>query len=81
VLTTDEKKRLQESADSQKLEIRRLLAQTKSHHPTAEANHEIKRIQSLVAQSNEAEKRGDMRQADALAERALILARGLNGAK
>jgi hypothetical protein len=53
----------------------------KSHHPNAQANREIRRIQSLVAQAEEAKNRGDMRQADALAERALILARGLNGAK
>jgi hypothetical protein len=81
VLTTDERKRLQESADNQKSEISHLLTKIKSHHPTAEANHEIRRIQSLVAQSNDAEKRGDMRQADALAERALVLARGLDSAK
>jgi hypothetical protein len=81
VLAEDEKKRLQESANSQKTEIRHVLTLIKSHHPTGEVNREVKRIQSLVAQSDDAEKRGDMRQADALAERALILARGLNGGK
>jgi hypothetical protein len=81
VLTADEKKRLQDSADNQKSEIHHLLIQIKSHRPTADVNHEIKRIQSLVAQSDAAERHGDMRQADALAERALILVRGLSGAK
>jgi hypothetical protein len=81
VLTTSERKRLQESANNRKAEIAQLLTQIKSHRIGTEANREVKRIQSLVTQCTEAEKRGDMRQADALAERALILARELAGAK
>ncbi len=81
VLTADERKRFKDSADARKTEIRQLLTQIKSHRLTAEANREVKRIQSLVAQSDDVEKRGDMRQADALAERALILARELTGGK
>ena len=81
VLTAAERKRFKDSADARKTEIRQLLTQIKSHHPTAEANREVKRVQSLVAQSDDVEKHGDMRQADALAERALILARELTGGK
>jgi hypothetical protein len=81
LLTADERKRYQESADGRKSEIRQLLMQAKSHRLTAEQNREIKRIQSLVAQSDDVEKRGDMRQADALAERALVLSRELTHAK
>jgi hypothetical protein len=81
MLTPAERKRFQDSAESRKTEIRHLITQIKSHHPTAEANREVKRIQSLVAQSDDVEKHGDMRQADALAERALILARELADGK
>ncbi len=79
VIPADEKKRYQDSAQNRRAEIRQLLSQIKTHRPTAEQNREVKRIQSLVTQSEEVEKRGDMRQADALAERGLTLARGLNG--
>ncbi|MGA7235252.1 MAG: hypothetical protein WBY44_06220, partial [Bryobacteraceae bacterium] len=81
VLTPTERKRLQDSADARKTEVRQLLTQIKSHRLSAEANREVKRVQSLLAQSDDVEKHGDMRQADALAERALILARELSGAK
>jgi hypothetical protein len=81
LLTADERKRYQESADSRKSEIHQLMTQAKLHRLTAEQNREIKRIQSLVAQSDDVEKRGDMRQADALAERALILSRELTHGK
>jgi hypothetical protein len=81
VLTADERKRFQESADNRKSEIRHLLTQIKSHRLNAELNREVKRIQTLVAQSDDLEKHGDMRQADALAERGLILARELAGGK
>jgi hypothetical protein len=40
----------------------------------------ISRIQSFLQQAEEAEKRGDLRQADALGERAQILAREYQGA-
>jgi hypothetical protein len=75
VLTDVERKNFKESADRRKTEISRLLTKIKSHRL------EVKRIQSLVAQSNDLEKRGDMRQADALAERALILAQELTDGK
>jgi hypothetical protein len=75
VLTDVERKHFKESADARKTEISHLLTRIKSHRL------EVKRIQSLVAQSNDLEKRGDMRQADALAERALILAQELTDGK
>ncbi len=81
VIPADERKRYQDSADYRKGEIRNLLIKIKSHHLNAEQNREVKRIQSLVAQSDEVEKRGDMRQADALAERGLTLAQGLANGK
>lgn len=81
VLTDVERKNFKDSADRRKMDISRLLTKIKSHRLSAEANREVKRIESLVAQSNDLEKRGDMRQADALAERALILAEELTDGK
>ena len=73
--------RYQDSAVSRKGEIRTLLAQIKAHPVTTEKNRQIKLIESLVQQSDEVEKAGDMRQADALAERGLLLARDLVNAR
>jgi hypothetical protein len=81
MLPADEKKRYQESASSRKSEIQRLLIQIQTRHLSGEQSREVKRIRSLVAQSDEVEKHGDMRQADALAERGLILARELANGK
>jgi hypothetical protein len=79
IVPADEKKRYQESADDSKREIRKLLVQAKAHHLTGDQNKVVKRIQSFVAQSDDAEKRGDMRQADAMAEKGLVLAKELGG--
>jgi hypothetical protein len=81
VIPADERKRYQDSAVSRKGEIRTLLAQIKAHPVTTEKNRQIKLIESLVQQSDEVEKAGDMRQADALAERGLLLARDLVNAR
>jgi hypothetical protein len=81
VLPADERKRYQESADGRKAEIQQILTQVRAHHPTPPQKSAMKRIQTLVDQSDNVEKRGDMRQADALAERALVLAREMTGGK
>jgi hypothetical protein len=79
IVPADERKRYQESADGRKREIRQVLEQAKTHRLTSEQNKMVKRIQAFVTQSDDAQKRGDMRQADALAERGLVLARELAG--
>ncbi len=79
IVPADELKRYQDSADSHKREIRQLLTQAKAHRLNTEQNKVVKRIQTFLAQSDDAAKRGDMRQADALAERGLVLARELAG--
>jgi len=81
IVPADEKRHYQESADGRKREIRQLLEQTKGRRLTSEQTKTLKRIQLFVAQSDDAEKRGDMRQADALADRGLVLARELAGGK
>jgi hypothetical protein len=79
IVPPDERKRYQESADASKREIRQLLQQAKGRRLTADRNKVVKQIQSFVEKSDDAEKRGDMRQADALAERGLVLAKELAG--
>jgi hypothetical protein len=81
IVPADERKRYQDSAGSQRREIRQLLEQTKGHRLTSDQSKVVKRINSFLAQSQDAENRGDMRQADALAERGLVLARELAGGK
>jgi hypothetical protein len=81
LVPADEQKRDQESADAHKREIRQLLVQARARRLTSEQNKMVKRIQAFVTQSDDAEKRGDMRQADALADRGLVLAKELAGGK
>ena len=77
LVPADESKRLQDLAGGRKQGVRKALEQLQSHQLTREQRGEVARIQSFLQLSDEAEKRGDMRQADALAERAQILMREL----
>jgi len=79
VLSADESKRLQESAAERKREIRRLVELARSRHLNAHDASVVTRIEGLVKLSDDAEAKGDMREADALAERALVLAKDLDG--
>jgi hypothetical protein len=77
IVSPVELKRLQDSADARKQEIRKVLEQAQPKGLSREQREIVTRIQSFVQLSDEAEKRGDMRQADALAERGQLLAREL----
>jgi hypothetical protein len=79
IVPADERKRYQESADASKREIRQLLEHARAHRLTADQKKMVTRVQAFVTQSDDAEKRGDMRQADAFAERGLVLAKDLAG--
>ena len=79
VLSPEARSRFQESVKNRKGEIRQLLGQL--HRPTSDQKQELKSIESLLDQCDAAAKRGDLREADALAERALVLARELTGGK
>jgi hypothetical protein len=81
IVPADEQKRLQESAENRKKAARQLLDQMKGRHATQDQHRIIQRVQSFLNQSDEAAQRGDMRQADLLAERALVLAKELPVAK
>jgi len=80
-LSPEELKRYQDSATGRRNETRQLLSQIRSHSLTTDQKQTVQRIQSFMSQSEDAEKRGDMRQADAFAERSLILAREMTGVK
>ena len=75
ILQPDELKRLQDSLAARKKEVRLVLDSASVRKPNNQQTSAISRIQSFLQQSEEAEKRGDLRQADALGERAQILAR------
>ncbi len=77
VLSADESKRLQDSAGEHKREIRHLVEQARLRRLNAHELSVVTRIEGLVKLSDDAEAKGDMREADALAERALVLAKDL----
>jgi hypothetical protein len=79
VLSPEARSRFQESVKNRRGEIRQLLTQVR--RPNSDQKQEIKSIESLLEQCDAAAKRGDLREADALAERALVLARELAGGK
>jgi len=81
VLTAEERKHLQDSAAERKREIRRLVDMARRHPLNATEASAITRIEGLVKLSDDAEAKGDMREADALAERALVLAKDLESGR
>jgi hypothetical protein len=79
ILPPEELKRLQDSVAARKQDVHRVLDPALTRKLNAQQAAAISRIQSFLTQSEEAEKRGDWRQADTLGERAQILARELQG--
>jgi len=76
MLSPQEQKRLQESIEARRREVAELLK--KAERRSSEQNKAVEeRIQSFLSLSEKAAQRGDYTQADALSERALILAREL----
>jgi len=76
ILTGEEQKKIQDAIDGRKREIDEKLNRAKGH-PSSHDQPLVERIHSFLTQCAEAEKRGDFAQANALSERALILAREL----
>jgi hypothetical protein len=77
-LSGDEQKHIQSAIETRKREIGEKLGRAKGRS----SSHDqllVDRIKTFLAQCDEAEGRGDYSQADALSERALILARELQG--
>jgi hypothetical protein len=76
ILSGEEKKRIQDAIGARRHEIDDLLTRAK-RHLTDHDKTLVERITSFLNLSAEAAQRGDFTQADALSERALILAREL----
>lgn len=82
ILAPMELKRLQDAAQGAKGQIRQLLSQAEHRRRlNGDELNLVKRITEFVKLSDEAEKGGDMRAAADLAEKALVLARGLSGGR
>jgi hypothetical protein len=81
IVPAAEQKRLQDSVQSRKADINRILDQTKNRRLGPLQQGVVRTIRSLVGLADDAEKHGDFRQADALAERAQILAREFQAGK
>jgi hypothetical protein len=81
VLSVEERKRLQDSAAERKREIRRLVELARRHPLSSHEAGAVTRIEGLVKLSDDAEAKGDVREADALAERALVLAKDLESGR
>ncbi len=76
-----EQERLQASAQANKREIQHIVAQARMRSLTKQDRTLVNLILSFVKLSDDAERRGDMRQADELAARGLVLAKELPGGK
>ncbi len=81
ILPAAEQKQLLDRAVSKRQQVRQILEQTRSQRLNDTQRTLKSNIESFVKLSEEAEKRNDARGADALAERALVLARELPGGK
>jgi hypothetical protein len=77
IVSPDEAKRLQDSAHARRKDAARILQQLGRGRLSATQLDVAASIRNFLALSENAEKRGDMREADALAERAQILAKEL----
>jgi hypothetical protein len=78
ILGSAEQKKIQTDIEQRKKEIDEKLAHAKGGLSSHDKSL-VERIQSFLAQCAQAEQRGDYAQADSLSERAVILARELQG--
>jgi hypothetical protein len=81
IVSTAELKRLQDRAQGRRREANQILDQLGRRRMTGTQQNVANTIRSFLGLSEEAEKRNDMRQADALAERAQILAKELQSGR
>lgn len=81
IIAPEETKRLRDLAASRRREAQQILDQVSQRQLSPAKREVIPTISSYIASSLEADKRGDVKTADALAERAQILAKDLLNAK
>jgi hypothetical protein len=78
VLSIAERKQLQDSTAERIREIRRLVDLARRRRLNTHEISVVTRVDALVKLSGDAEAKGDLREADALAQRALVLAKDLD---
>lgn len=76
-LSPGEQKRLLDEADTYRKETQTRITQAQAARLSAQQRSLITRIRTFLKQSDDAQRRNDIRQASELAQRAVILARGL----
>jgi outer membrane biosynthesis protein TonB len=78
VESAGERRRIQTQVESRKKETEDLVARAKRRRLSADQQGIVQRIQAFLEQASAALQQGDMQQADALSNRALLLSRDLN---
>ena len=81
IVSPAEVKRLQDQAQARRNEVKQILDRLGRRQLTGTQRNVVATIRSFLTLSGEAENHNDMRQADALAERAQILAKELQSGK
>lgn len=81
VLSAAERRQKSEEIESRWREVNSMLTQASNRQLSDEQLNTVNRIKSFLSMSEEALRRGDIRQADALSDRALLLAGDLPGAR
>jgi hypothetical protein len=81
ILPPAESKRLQDSAQGKKRDIKKVLDQIDVRKLNSAQRDLVQRIKTLVQQSDDAEGKNEMRQAEALAGQAQVLMRELQGGR
>jgi len=81
VISATETKRLQDQAQGRRREVNQILETLAKRGLARNQTNTVSTIRNFLTLSEDAEKRNDLRQADALAERAQILARDLQNGK
>ena len=80
-VSPEEKRRLADGINNRKREINDILQQASRRNLTDGDRGIVERVHSFLQLSDQAASRGELRQADSLSERALVMARELRNAR
>jgi hypothetical protein len=81
MVSAEERLKIKEEVESRQREVNDRLVRIRKRGLTAQEKNTVSRIQSFLNLSAQALNRGDMRQANSLSERALLLARDLESGR
>jgi hypothetical protein len=81
IVSPEEARRIEEAIKVRKRELNERLGQLQRRQLDPAETNMVGRIQSFISQADEAARRGELAEADALSERALLLARELQLAR